>query len=189
MKVSPHRQAITIFSVVIPCILIIGLLVAILHGRGKLHASHAEKESNFKAYQSASTQVRELEAMLSLDDRRAKIEYWNAKLDQDFIQAISSHLNEILARYDDSVLRQTEMKKAQKSTSIGSRTNNPHSMIELSFEGGFKPMQLLLAELEREMPNLMLESISVKSNPARTDDDEGKLNFTVLYLCWEKAKA
>ena len=61
-------------------------------------------------------------------------------------------------------------------------------MIQLSFEGGFKPMQMLLAELEREMPNLMLESISIKSEPSRAEVESGKLKFTVLYLCWEKPK-
>lgn len=188
MKLSPHRQAIAIFSIAIPAVLILGLLGATLHGRSKLHASHAEKESNFKSYQVASGQARELEAMLSLDDRRQKIGYWNEKLDQDFIQSISTHLSEILSKYDDSVLKQTEMRKAQNSAGIGSRTENPHSMIQLSFEGGFKPMQLLLAELEREMPNLVLESISIKSNPAKSEGETGKLLFTVLYLCWEKPK-
>lgn len=187
MSASPHRQAILIFSVGIPGFLIVGLLVAMLIGRGKLQASHAEKVSKLQSYQAAERQVKELESMLSLDNRREKIEYWNTKLDQDFIQSLSANLGKILARYDDSVLKQTEMTKAQASTGIAGRTDNPHSLIQLSFEGGFKPMQSLLAELEREMPQLVLESLAIKANPSRADGDAGKLSFTVVYLCWEKA--
>lgn len=189
MTLSPHRQAIVIFSVAIPAVLTVGLLFAIIVGRGKLHANHEEKVSNYKAFQAASTQVQELDAMLALDERREKIEYWNEKLDQDFIQAISGHLSEILAKYDDNVLRQTEMKKAEGSTGIGSKSQNPYSAIQLKFEGGFKPMQLLLAELEQEMPQLVLDSLAIKSNPARKDGDKGSLSFTVVYFCWEEPKA
>jgi hypothetical protein len=49
-------------------------------------------------------------------------------------------------------------------------------------------MQLLLAELEREMPQLFLESLSVSPKPAATEDDKGTLEFSIVYLCWEKAK-
>ncbi|MCG8601343.1 MAG: type II secretion system protein M [Verrucomicrobiales bacterium] len=186
---NPHRQSIVIFSVAIPAILVVGMLLAVLVGRGKLHANHEEKVSNFKAYQTASTQVEELEALLSLDERREKIEYWNEKLDQDFIQSISGHLSTILARYDDNVLKQTEMKKTEGSTGIGSKSENPFSAIQLRFEGGFKPMQLLMAELEREMPQLVLDSISIKANPAQKDGDQGSLSFSIVYFCWEKPKA
>ena len=189
MKISPHRQAIAIFSIVIPSILIIGLLIGILHGRGKLQASHAKKEEAFQTYQAAKSSVTELEAFLSLDNRREKVTYWNKKLNQDFIQEISGRLNEILAKYDDSVLKQTEMKKAQKSALMGNNAKHPHSVIELSFQGGFKPMQMLMAELERDMPNLMLESITISPDPASADGETDKLNFKVNYLCWENPKA
>lgn len=187
MKLSPHRQAIAIFSIGIPAIFTIGLLAAIFVGRGKLHASHQEKTSNFESYKTASQQVQEFDAMLSLDERREKIEYWNAKLDQDFIQAISGHLSEILEKYDDNVLKQTEMRKAETSAGIGNEVSNPYSTIQLKFEGGFKPMQLLLAELEERMPQLVLETLTIKPNPAKKQGDQGNLAFHVVYFCWEKS--
>lgn len=189
MKLSPHRQAIAIFSIGLPALLFVGLLVAVLHGRGRLHQSYAEKESNFRSYQQASTQVRELEALLTLDNRRDKVEYWNKKLDRDFVQTLSTTLNELLAKYDDSVLKQTEMSKAKIAASIGSKTENPHTLFQLKFEGGFKPMQLLLAELESEMPNLVLENITIKSVPSKVEGEPGILQFNVSYMGWEKPDA
>lgn len=188
MNLSPHRKAIAIFSIAIPSILIIGLLVGILYGRGKLHQSYAEKESDFRSYQQAKTKVAELEAHLDLDNRREKVAYWNEKLDRDFIQTLSSTVNRILGKYDDAILRQTEMSKATTAAAIGSKTEHPHTLVQMSFEGGFKPMQLLLAELESEMPNLVLEKLSIQAMPARTEGETDKLKFTVIYMGWEKTE-
>ncbi|MDF1852844.1 MAG: hypothetical protein P1U85_18550 [Verrucomicrobiales bacterium] len=189
MSLSPHRQAIAIFSIGLPSLLFIGLLVAVLHGRGKLHQSYSEKESNYRSYQQASTQVKDLEAMLALDDRRDKVVYWNEKLDRDFVQTLSTTLNKLLGKYDDSVLKQTEMAKATTAAAIGSKSDNPHTLFQLKFEGGFKPMQLLLAELEDEMPNLVLESLTMKVKNAQKDEDQSTLQFNVTYMGWEKPEA
>ena len=189
MNLSPHRKAIAIFSIGLPTFLFIGLLITVLHYRGKLHTSYTEREASYQSYQQAASQVRELEATLAVDDRRDKVAYWNKKLDRDFVQTLSMTLNELLAKYDDSVLKQTEMAKAKTAAAIGSKTDNPHTLFQLKFEGGFKPMQLLLAELENEMPNLVLESLSMKMMPAQSDEEDSRLQFNVTYMGWEKPDA
>lgn len=189
MTLSPHRKAIAIFSIGLPAFLFIGLLVGVLHFRGKLHTSYNERETSYRSYRQAEGQVRELEATLAVDNRRDKVAYWNKKLDRDFVQTLSLTLNELLAKYDDSVLKQTEMAKAKTAAAIGSKTENPHTLFQLKFEGGFKPMQLLLAELEDEMPNLVLESLSMKVMNGQTKDDENRLQFNVTYMGWEKPEA
>lgn len=189
MNLSPHRKAIAIFSIAVPAILILGLLVGILMGKSKVHQRFSEKEADYLAYEQARRQVAELEALLALDNRREKVAYWNEKLDRDFIQTLSTTLTELLSKYDDEVLRQTEMSKATIAAAIGSKTDHPHSLVQMSFEGGFKPMQLLLAELEAEMPNLILEKLSIRSLPSKVEGEGDKLQFTVIYMGWEKPEA
>ena len=46
-------------------------------------------------------------------------------------------------------------------------------------------MQMLLAELEKEMPHLMLESLDITPMRGSTEGARGELNFRVIYLCWE----
>ena len=189
MNASHHRQAIVIFGVVIPFALIIALVVGTFVGRGKLAAHHEQKVANLEKYEQAKSEVNQLEAFLSKEDRRDKMSYWNSKLEKDFIQALTENLDRILAKYDDSVLRRTEMGQATGNGSIGGSTDNPHSRIQLTFEGGFKPMQLLLAELETEMPHLVLENLSVRAQPAKAEGEESTLQFSLVYLCWDKPKA
>jgi hypothetical protein len=110
-------------------------------------------------------------------------------VEKDVVESLTENLDKILAKYDPEVLRQTEMGQATGASAIGPKAKHPHTRMQLSFEGGYKPMQLLLAELETEMPHLILESLSVTPRPTVSDSDKSSLQFRVIYLCWEKSKA
>lgn len=189
MKQSPHTTAIAIYGVALPFVVVSLLLGATLYGRGKLQTAHSKKQSVYEKHVQAKQEAQELDAYLTLENRREKVMYWNEKLELDFIQSLSANLDEILANYDSGILRQTELTQASGASQIASRTNNPHSRIQLSFEGGYKPMQMLLAELESEMPHLLLERIAIQPKPANTESEQGTLSFTLTYLCWEKPKS
>ncbi len=189
MNSTHHTQAISIFGVALPSIVVVGLLAGTLYGRGKVRSEFDRKTSTYETYHEAKLQATELEAYLTKDSRREKVIYWNEKLEQDFIQSLTGNLEKILDNYDSTVLRQTELSKAQGAGSIAARTENPFSRIQLSFEGGFKPMQMALAELEREMPHLFLESLSIRPNLASAEGETGSLSFNIIYMCWEKPKS
>lgn len=186
MKVSHHRQAVLIFGIVIPLFCILAISVATFIGSSKLKKSFNEKVASLERYKAAQQQVVELEAMLTTNNKREKISYWNSRVEQDTVQALTENLEKILAKYDAEVLSRTEMGQATGLSAIGNRTSHPFSRMQLSFEGGYKPMQLLLAELENEMPHLLLESISIRPQPAKSAGTKGNLQFGIVYLCWEK---
>jgi len=188
MNVSKHRQAILIFGVVLPALFILGLAGGALKARTQINQDHNAKVADLESYESARSQVTELDAYLATQNRREEIEYWSSKLGQDFIQSLTENLNRILAKYEPDVLKLTAMGQASGSSTFGTQVENPSSRIQLSFEGGFKPMQLLLAELETEMPQLVLESINVGIIPAKNEMETGSLSFGLVYLCWEKPR-
>jgi Sec-independent protein translocase protein TatA len=188
MKTSPHRQAILVFGIAVPVFLIIAISVAMFVGHSKLKTSFETKVAALERYQTAQTQVTELEAFLSVENRREKTAYWTSKVEQDVVESLTKNLDTILAKYDSEVLRQTEMGQAPGAGTLGVKSKHPHSRMQLSFEGGFKPMQLLLAELETEMPHLVLESLTINPKPATSEGGKSTLQFGVVYLCWEKPK-
>ena len=106
---SKHRQAILIFSFAIPVVITVIVFGSAFYGRGKLTAIYQEKQDRFEEYQRAETATKELEAELAVEGRKEKITYWNEKMDQDFVPALSSTIEQILKRYDEGVLRQTSM--------------------------------------------------------------------------------
>ena len=189
MNVSPHRQSIAVFGIIVPLFVIVLIMIVTVIGHSSLNDNFDIKVAAFERYETAQTQVSELESFLTTDNRREKIAFWNSKLEQDLVQSLTLNLDKMLAKHDTETLHQTEMGQAPGAGAIGSKTNIPHSRMQLSFEGSFKPMQLLLAELEREMPHLVLESISIRSQPAKSETEKGNLQFGIVYLCWEKPKA
>lgn len=186
MNFSHHRQAVLIFGIVIPLICILAISVATFTGSSRLKKSFNEKVASLERYKAAQQQAVELEAILTTGDKREKISYWNSRVEQDTVQSLTENLEKILAKYDAEVLTRTEMGQASGLSGIGNRTSHPFSRMQLSFEGGYKPMQLLLAELENEMPHLLLESISIRPQPAKVAGTKGNLQFGIVYLCWEK---
>lgn len=188
MKLSPHRQAILFFGILLPGLLLAGACFAAYTGHAKLKSSHQEKVADLKHYQTTKTGVDQLEAFLAAESRRDKIDYWNSKLETDVVQSLSANLERLLAKHEPEVLRQTEMGQMAGVGGIASKLKHPHTRMKLTFEGGFKPMQLLLAELETEMPQLVLESLSITPMPATANREKGTLQFAVVYVCWEGSK-
>lgn len=189
MNLSHHRQAILIFGIAIPLFCILAITVATFVGSNKLKKSYNEKVAALDRYKTAEQQAGELESLLTTEGKREKITYWNSRIQQDTVQSFTENLGKILAKYDAEVLSRTEMGQAAGISSIATRTKNPFSRMQLSFEGGYKPMQLLLAELENEMPHLFLESIQIRPQPAETADQKGNLRFGIVYLCWESPES
>ncbi len=187
MNPSPHSQAILVFGVILPFAVLGAIGIGAFSGHSKIDKLHREKLSALERFETAQSQVSELEGFLTKDNRREKAVYWNSKMSQDVVESLTKNLDKILAKYDPEVLHQTEMGQATGG-GIGSRFKFPSSRMKLSFEGGFKPMQLLLAELETEMPNLVLEDLSIQTKPSTAEGKKGTLQFSVTYLCWEKAK-
>ena len=189
MKLSPHRQAILVFGIAAPAFLLVAVSVATFIGNSKLSTSFETKLETLERFRTAEAQVKELEGFLTTENRREKTAYWTSKVEKDVVESLTENLDKILAKYDPEVLRQTEMGQATGASAIGPKAKHPHTRMQLSFEGGYKPMQLLLAELETEMPHLLLESLSVTPRPTVSDSDKSSLQFRVIYLCWEKSKA
>jgi len=188
MKSSPQRQAILVFGIAAPLLLIIVVSVATFIGHSKLKTSFETRVAALDRYENAQVQVAELESFLTTENRRETAAYWSSKLEQDVVESLTKNLDTILAKYDSEVLRQTEMGQATGAGGLGPKSKHPHSRMQLSFEGGYKPMQLLLAELETEMPHLVLESLSINPKPATSEGGKSSLQFSVVYLCWEQPK-
>ena len=188
---SKHTQAILIFSVAIP-LLIAGIVFgAAFYGRGKLNVVYHEKQDRFESFKHAETATRELEAELEVEGRKEKIAYWNEKLNQDFVPTLSDTIDRILKKYDEEVLRQTSMSQLPGDSTISKTKRSAYNLVSLGFEGGFKPMQLLMAELEEEIPQMVLEKMTItpKTNEKSASEGTGKLNFNLTYLSWKKRES
>ena len=75
MNVSPHRQSIVVFGIIVPLFVIVVIMMVTIMGHSSLNNSFAVKIDALERYETAKTQVSELEILLTTDDRREKIAY------------------------------------------------------------------------------------------------------------------
>ena len=180
---SKHTQSILLFGLVLPG-LVVGILLSIaLVGRGKLVAQKELKEKEYEEFQTSAQQLSAIEEELSVEGRSDQMEYWEAELKKEFIQSLTQNLNEITSQFSEDQLIRTELSRPGTRSPIAGVTDNPHSRFKLSFEGGFGPMQIALAELEMRMPHLVLEGLDIQ--PVRENSGRSsRLHFDATYLAW-----
>ena len=180
---SKHTQSILLFGLVLPLV-VMGILLGIaVAGRGKLLSQKEVKEQLFESYKESAQALSLIEKELSVEGRSEQMEYWESQLKKEFVQNLTQSLNEITSQFSEEQLIRTELSRPSTRSPIASRTDNPHSRFKLSFEGGFGPMQVTLAELEMRMPQLVLEGLEIQ--PIHDSSKKGsRLKFEATYLAW-----
>ncbi|MCB1237018.1 MAG: hypothetical protein KDM91_18260 [Verrucomicrobiae bacterium] len=177
---SKHTQSILFFGIIFPGIVIGILFAGVFVGRSKLEVRKVAKEKVFKAYQEAASAKSEVEQALGTEGRLDQMAYFDEQISQEFIQALTKNLNEVTSNFNETQLLRTELSRPGGRSSFAGYTENQYSRFKLSFEGGFGPMQMTLAELEMRMPHLVLESL--KMGPG--SGNGSSLKFDATYVCW-----
>jgi len=170
------------------------LLVGVLAGTYYFHTSLEEKKQSKKtAYENYQKNVKELELLedfLGKDQHREKMKFLGSHLDEDLLQTLSRNLAEILAKYDEEDIHNTEIGQPTSASPIASQTESSFSRVNLGFEGHFSAIQESITELEFRMPQLSLESLTISTNIAGTGSGKlPSLRVKVNYLCWHRPEA
>lgn len=180
-----YSISIVIFGGVLP---FIGLSLFggfLIYGRAKLHEKRESKEALFATYQQSAGKVANVEEELAIEGRAEQMAYWDEQLRKEFVQSLTQNLNEIISQFSEEQLVRTEFSRPGTGSALASKTKNPFTRFNLSFEGGFGPMQTLLTELEVRMPQLVVESLQMKPVADPGPKSKGRLRFDVTYLAWQ----
>lgn len=180
---TKHTESIFVIGVIAPGVLLIAILGGVLFGRGKLDTAKEAKMAVWQEHEQSMAALRKAESDFS--GKEGNLESWKDSIGQELIQSLSLTLREAMEGYTDQQLRQTELSRPANTSQFAAATENKYDRFKLSFEGGFGPMQRVLAVLETKMPQLVLETMNV-SQVAQTSGTDGtrKLKFAVTYLSW-----
>lgn len=179
-----YGNSIVFFGGMLPLVAILVLGGLLLVGRSKLHAKREIKEREFEHYRQSAGEVASVEEELKIEGRAEQMAYWDEQLKKEFVQSLTQNLNEIASQFTEEQLSRTEFSRPGTRSPLGGATANPHSRFKLTFEGGFGPMQTLLADLELRMPQLALESIEIVPVQDSSPKAKSRLRFDASYLAW-----
>lgn len=174
---STYLKAILIHGLVIPGLFIIISLSSGWYGLEKIKAKREVAQKRADELAETAVQIDAVKA--KLNGRTEQMAYWEERIEGEVIQKITKTLQTIMEGFSPAELRQTGLGRPTGRSAFAGNTENEYSRFQVSFEGGFEPMQQVLAELEARMPQMVLEELYVK--PAI--NSEG-LSFQVSYVCW-----
>lgn len=181
-----YGRAIIFFGGILPFVAIAVLGIGLFVGRSKLHSKKELKEQLFESFKKAAGEKASVEEELSIEGRAEQMAYWDEQLKKEFVQNLTQNLNEIGSQFTEEQLSRTEFSRPGTRSPLAGSTQNPHSRFKVTFEGGFGPMQTLLADLEVRMPQLVLESIEVTPVQDPSPKAKSRLRFDASYLAWHE---
>jgi len=186
---NKHTESIVVFGIVLPTFLLAGLLGGVVFARGKLHAEKSAKVATYREHEQVIASLRKTEADFAT--RSENLSFWKESLSKELVQTLTANLRKAMAEYTDDQLRQTELGRPGGRSQFAAVTENNYERLSLSFEGGFAPMQRVLAELELQMPQLSLESLTVGPTTTGNDNKQSqkRLKFVATYLSWQDGDA
>lgn len=174
---SIYRKAIAIHGLCVLCFAILFLIGGAWYG---LHRVRSVQKEIQKSSEQALQLRSEMEAAhAKLKGRKERMEAWDQCLHGEVAQQITRALQEIMEPYREEELKQIALGRPAKRSALAGSTENSYSRLEVVFEGGYGPMQEVLAQLETRMPNLVLEELMVEPNRNTTS-----LSFRAIFTCW-----
>lgn len=183
-----HTESIVVFGYVIPFFFAAVLTGGVFYGRSQLQDTETRRSKVWEEYAGAAKEADAVESLLAAPGRRAMMVYWDECLKKEFIQNLTQNLNEIQQRFNEEQMVQTELSRPQGRSSFASRSENPYTRFKISFSGGIGPIQIALAELERRMPQIVLDDLQIKPKTAQPDSP-ASLTIEATYLSWQDKKS
>lgn len=143
--------------------------------RKKIHAAYLERINT-----AAQLEVK-------LKPGRERQRKYEEILKAEIKPLLSKQINESMVRYVDKEyeLQQVSLKQTEDRGSIGSVVQSNLSRVQMSFRGGYGPMQETLLDLESQFPQLQMEKMSIARTKGTGLDQREALTFNVDYIAWK----
>ena len=178
-----YRQSIIIFGIVVPGALLILASIVIWVMMGKFELKRDSQNKALDARRLSQVNEKKMEKALSF--RKGQMEYWNAQLERDVLQNFNETLDSVLSQFDANQIRLLEGSRPQGRGDLGLASGASYARFALVFEGGYGPLQELLAELEAKMPQLIVENMEL--TVGRSSAGSGaSIKLRITCLAWQK---
>lgn len=174
---TSYMRAILIYGLTLPGLVILLIFAGAGFGLNKVGAAKKRIQVLAEEVRKTTAEVATVDA--KLEGRVERMAAWDKCIQGEVIQQITRVLQEVMEPYSEEELKQTQLGRPANRSTLAGGTENHYVRFEIAFEGGYGPMQQVLAALEARMPHMVLEDFSVE--PGR---NKKALTFKVTYTCW-----
>jgi len=174
---SYYKNSVTVFGIILPVLGIGALAAGALYGSSVIDKKFKKKKVAYDKAQVAERQTLKLQAQVGQNG--AVLKNWQDLLSNETRSTFVDHW-----KVAESKLSGTDFTRAQHnwvnySDGLGKGVLQPASQVEMTFAATYRAMQMALLEIESELPQLQLDSLTMSPGASG-----GKLNFKTTYTVW-----
>lgn len=177
---SNYKKSILLLGIALP-VFFIGVLFIV--GLVKFSSFNAECEKRELAFEDFERLEKESKFLKLKTERTSEeLESWLELMNKETRGTFINRVNEIESRFDAKDFKKMSHNWINVSLGIGANANQPASQVKISFLGTYRAMQLAMLELETELPQLQLDSLSM--NPV--GEGSNLIEFDTVFTLWTK---
>ena len=172
-----YKKSIAIFALAIPLSLIIIMIIVIVGKTGSIGKKYSQKKLAYDQYKLSENVIKGMK--VKAEENKEQLKIWDDMMKAETRGTFIQRWNSIEAKYNKGELSKLSHNWVNQSIGIGAGSSQPASQIKMSFRGTYEAMQNSLLELETVIPQLQLDSISMKPAESRN-----LLNFDAVFTLW-----
>lgn len=173
-----YKQSVIVLGVVAPLLLVIVLLGVASNYRAKLEATYKQRKVVYAGFRKHEEQREVLEKKVK--EQEVHMLRWNKLMSEPSSTTVNDLIGQAQKKFEGKKFVLTSFRRSP-SGGIGAVNSQASVKLVLAFRGSFTALQTTFLELETKMPQLQLDSMSLKPSKAGN-----VLDAYLSYTAWEK---
>jgi len=172
-----YKKPVILLGLVGPVVVLLMLMSGAYYGYSKLNKSYQVKKLVFDKAEKARQNTLALQGKVAMNNK--ELVQWQGLLANETRGTFVDHWKEAEQKFSGKELTRTPHTWLNYSPGIGKGIKQPSSQVTMAFSATYRAMQATLMEVESKLPQMQLDSISMKP-----DEVGGRINFTTKFTIW-----
>lgn len=172
-----YKKSIAVFGIAIPVVLMAVIAIAALSMLSSTNVEYRKKKQVYDKDQNALKQISKLQGKVK--QNASHLANWDSLMKNETRGTFLEHWKTAEKRFSGRELTKASHNWTNYSDGLGRGASQPASQVNMSFSATYKAMQLALMEMETRLPQMQLDSLTMKP-----DGNGEALKFDTTFTVW-----
>ncbi len=174
---NDYKKSVLIFGMAVPILLIVLLTGGVLWKASSIHAEYEQKVAEKK--KAKLQRIQNLVMQKKVKAHEKELSAWKALIKNETRASFNHHWKEVEAQFKAKEFIKERPVWKNNSTGLGKGVKQSASEVVITYDATFRNMQIALLEMETRLPQMQLDSFSMKPNP-----QTGLIHFKTTHTVW-----
>ena len=173
-----YKKSVALYGLALPMLFLLLLIVAAVIAKGRVSDTYQKRELIHQQGLITNLQIKKLTKKVEAE--KEILDSWTTMLSEDSRSSFAESWKEAGHSFERNEFQSDLPAWKSKSSGLGNKLKQPASQVTMIFDASFRAMQTALIEMETKLPQMQMDSMSMKPNKnGRTMD------FTTTFTVWK----